>query len=129
MPRWKLTEAAFIDNCLVEADKEITTANDIIPGPHMEPLDDAARALADRYADRMQPVGNVLDQLTAALDEARAQAQLQAVAQAQTMAQHIGPALGQAVAQAVAQAMAVAQPPAPPPSDGTEPPPGTKSKA
>lgn len=109
MARWKLLETAFIADRLVAEGDEITTTDTIIPGPHMEPLDDAAKALAEKHADRMQPVGNVLDQLTAALDEARAQAQVAATLQAQAMAAQLGPALAQSIAQAMAEATAKAK--------------------
>lgn len=52
MPRYRLTEPAFIGDVVWPAETEIGEGTQVpfsgIPGPHMEPMDDAGKkALAD----------------------------------------------------------------------------------
>ncbi len=44
MAKYKLLEKAFINQLLLEAGSEVVVPDDVIPGPHMEPMDAAARA-------------------------------------------------------------------------------------
>lgn len=49
MPRYRITQISYIDDKLVNANEEIDS--DGVPGPHWEPLDEAAkkaRVEADR---------------------------------------------------------------------------------
>jgi hypothetical protein len=44
MAKYKLLEKAFINQLLLEAGSEVVVPDDVIPGPHMEPMDAAAKA-------------------------------------------------------------------------------------
>ena len=44
MAKYKLLEKAFINQLLLEAGSEVVVPDDVIPGPHMQPMDAAARA-------------------------------------------------------------------------------------
>ena len=59
MAKYKLTAAAIIDD--VQRDPGFEFEFDGIPGPHMEPLDDAAkRAVADRDKPEIGLTGNIM---------------------------------------------------------------------
>lgn len=59
IPRYRLTEAAYIDDKLLEKDSEISYAHP--PGWHMHPLNKAAEAMVKKY--HPQPY-SVVDELT-----------------------------------------------------------------
>ncbi|MFZ0931245.1 MAG: hypothetical protein WAN11_21745 [Syntrophobacteraceae bacterium] len=44
MAKYKLLERAFIDQRLWEPGETVEVGDDVIPGPHMQPVDAAARA-------------------------------------------------------------------------------------
>ncbi len=60
MARYRVTEASYIDGRLLQPGDEIATADGLIPGPHLTPLDDAARravkAAGPARMDRVDPV-------------------------------------------------------------------------
>lgn len=47
MPKYTLTEPAYIDDCLYEKGQTIEYAG--VPGYHMEPENDAARAMKEKH--------------------------------------------------------------------------------
>ncbi len=62
MARYKLTERAFINDRLCEAQEEVEVADHVIPGPHMQPVDKAAGKAVDAAGPRAtEPVGDILE--------------------------------------------------------------------
>lgn len=51
-PQYRLTEPAYIHDVLYEAGASIYFEG--VPGPHMEPLNDAAQAMVDKHTKAMQ---------------------------------------------------------------------------
>lgn len=47
VPRYKLTEAAYIEDRIYEAEAEVNFSG--IPGHHMEPLNDSAKAMKKKH--------------------------------------------------------------------------------
>ncbi len=43
MARYRVTEPCYIDDRLLQPGDEIATADSLIPGPHLAPLDEAAQ--------------------------------------------------------------------------------------
>ena len=64
MAKYKLLERAFIDNRLWEADAIVEVPDDVIPGPHMVPVDSAGRQAAKRVGLVNGPIPDPVDQLT-----------------------------------------------------------------
>jgi len=64
MAKYKLLEKAFINERLWEAGEEITLPDDVIPGPHMLPMDSAARKAIKEAGVVNGPIPDPVDELT-----------------------------------------------------------------
>jgi hypothetical protein len=65
MAKYKLTETAYIGNVLYHAGDKVVVGDDVIPGPHMIPVDKAAKAVTDRIPGFTNaPMPDPIDQLT-----------------------------------------------------------------
>lgn len=64
-PRYRLTQEAYINDVLLAVDAEITYFG--IPGPHMQPINEAAQAKWDEaYPLGMDPLANLAEALSLA---------------------------------------------------------------
>ncbi|MGO9375662.1 MAG: hypothetical protein ACLQBD_26730 [Syntrophobacteraceae bacterium] len=64
MAKYRLLEKAFINERLWEAGEEITLPDDVIPGPHMLPMDSAARKAIKEAGVVNGPIPDPVDELT-----------------------------------------------------------------
>lgn len=65
MAKYELLEKAFIDNRIYEAGETVDVSGDVIPGPFMKPVDDAAKKRAKAVGQVLGPMNNPVDDLTA----------------------------------------------------------------
>jgi hypothetical protein len=68
MARYKLLESAFINQMLYGEGAIVTVSNDVIPGPHMLPMDLEARKKAKEVGLRNDAVPNYMDEMTQRID-------------------------------------------------------------
>ena len=65
IPRYALTEKAYIDDVLYDPDSPDPRFHEIsytgIPGPHMDPLNDAAVAMKEKHAARQIAIDPILE--------------------------------------------------------------------
>jgi len=59
MARYRITETSYINDRLVAEEAIIEVADDLVPGPHMQPRDDAARKAVKAAGQRMAKVDPV----------------------------------------------------------------------
>jgi hypothetical protein len=64
MAKYKLLERAFIHQRLWEAGETVTVDDDVIPGPHMVPLDAADKRAFKKTGFENGPQPNYSDQIT-----------------------------------------------------------------
>lgn len=58
MARYRCYTKAFIGGHLLEEGQTFTVSDSFIPGPHLEPLDDAAEAAMDKYVKDREKAGH-----------------------------------------------------------------------
>ena len=57
MAQYRVTETSYLDGRIIAEGDTITVSDDTIPGPHMQPLDDAAKKAAkDIKPGKIDPV-------------------------------------------------------------------------
>ncbi len=59
MARYRITDLCYLDERLVQPGEDVDIADDVIPGPHMSPKDDAARRAVKAAAARMVKIDPV----------------------------------------------------------------------
>jgi hypothetical protein len=64
MATYKLTEKSFIHNRIYEVNEKVKVADDFIPGPHMIPVDAAAKAMAKKVGLENFETPNYVDEIT-----------------------------------------------------------------
>jgi hypothetical protein len=64
MAKYKLLEKSFIDNRLWEEGETVEVADELIPGPHMVPVDAAAHKMAKKMGLVNGPIPDPVDALT-----------------------------------------------------------------
>ncbi len=64
MAKYKLLEKAFINERIWETGEEVTLPDDVIPGPHMLPMDSAARKAIKDAGVVNGPIPDPVDELT-----------------------------------------------------------------
>lgn len=64
MAKYELLEKAFIDNRIYEVGETVEVSDSVIPGPHMKPVDDAAKKKAREIGLVLGPIPDPVDQLT-----------------------------------------------------------------
>jgi hypothetical protein len=64
MAKYKLLETAFIHQRLWQPGEVVEVSNDLIPGPHMKPLDKAAQAAVKRNGVIVGPSPNYVDEVS-----------------------------------------------------------------
>ncbi|MGA2401452.1 MAG: hypothetical protein ABSG91_07070 [Syntrophobacteraceae bacterium] len=64
MAKYKLTERAFIGNCLYGPGDKVVVPDDTIPGPHMIPVDAAAAKMAKAIGLVNGPISDPIDEIT-----------------------------------------------------------------
>ncbi len=64
MAKYKLLETAFIDNRLYTAGERVEVADDFVPGPHMVPVDTAAKKVAKEIGLVNGPLPDPIDEIT-----------------------------------------------------------------
>jgi hypothetical protein len=68
MAQYKLLQAAYIDNILHGEDDVVTVSDDLIPGPHMVPVDAAAKKKAAEIDLKNESVTDFVDTMTGGVD-------------------------------------------------------------
>jgi hypothetical protein len=71
MAKYKLLEPAYINHCLYGEGDVVVVGNDVIPGPHMLPIDNDARRKAKEVGLLNQAVPNYIDEITGRIDVTR----------------------------------------------------------
>jgi hypothetical protein len=64
MAKYKLMEAAFINNQLHQAGEKVEVPDDLVPGPHMVPVDKAASKAAREIGLVNGPMRDPIDEIT-----------------------------------------------------------------
>jgi hypothetical protein len=64
MAKYKLLETAFIDNRICVAGEKVEVADDMVPGPHMVPVDGAAKKMATSVGLVNGEIPDPIDQIT-----------------------------------------------------------------
>lgn len=107
MPRYRIHQTSYIDDRVIDAGQEIEADARHVPGPHWEPLDDAAKALAKKHSIRF--TGNVPDPTE------KLSLQLNRALESNGIAidhDKLGAAIAQGLAPLIAQLMAAKEAPA-----------------
>jgi hypothetical protein len=68
MAQYKLTQDAFINNIYYGTGSTVTVADDLVPGPHMIPVDAAAKKRAKETGHKPDAVPDYVDQITGQVD-------------------------------------------------------------
>ena len=64
MAKYELLEKSFIDNRIWEPGEIVEVPDDLIPGPHMVPVDDAAKRVAKKLGLVNGPLPDPVHELT-----------------------------------------------------------------
>jgi hypothetical protein len=64
MAKYKLLERSFINNRIHEEGDTVEISDGIIPGPHMVPVDDAAKRIAKRVGLVNGPIPDPINEIT-----------------------------------------------------------------
>jgi hypothetical protein len=64
MAKYRFLEKAFINERLWEINEEVDLPDDVIPGPHMLPMDNAARNAIKKAGVVNGPIPDPVDELT-----------------------------------------------------------------
>jgi adenosyl cobinamide kinase/adenosyl cobinamide phosphate guanylyltransferase len=64
MAKYKLSETAFINHRIYLAGETVEVPDEVIPGPHMVPVDRAARKMADSIGLINGPLPDPIDEIT-----------------------------------------------------------------
>ena len=68
MARYKLLQAAYINNAMYGEDSIVEVGDDFEPGPHMVPVDAAAKKKAREIGLQNKPVSDFVDAMTGGPD-------------------------------------------------------------
>ncbi len=64
MAKYLILERAFINNRLYEPGESVDVADEVIPGPHMKPVDAAAKKVAKSIGLVNEDMPDFVDQMT-----------------------------------------------------------------
>jgi hypothetical protein len=64
MAKYKLLEKSFIHNRLYEEGETVELSNEAVPGPHMQPLDAAAKKRVKECGTQVGVYPNIIEEMT-----------------------------------------------------------------
>jgi hypothetical protein len=68
MAKYRLLAKSFIDNHICEEGEEIVVDDELVPGPHMKPLDAAAKAAIKKADVTVGEMPDIIVELTGGVD-------------------------------------------------------------